>query len=192
LPGKYLPVIETRRLILREFTSDDLDAVHAYGSQKEVSQSMTYKNHTTKERTKRKLTQWLEGYAKNNGSEMRWAMVSKAHGGVIGCINLHTYNWYHKRCWAGYSLNASEWGKGYTTEAMSALIEYAFTHLDLLSIGAVVRIDNAGSCRVMEKSGASVVATLRDYWLNKGVMMTMHQYHIRKSDIADRLPQGSL
>ena len=57
----------------------------------------------------------------------------------------------------GLALDEAEgvehWGKGYATEAVRALIDHAFTDLDLLALQSCVRVTNRASRRVLEKCG---------------------------------------
>jgi len=53
----------------------------------------------------------------------------------------------------GYWLGAKYWGKGYATEAVRALIDYAFADLEFTALQSSVRVTNAASRRVLEKCG---------------------------------------
>lgn len=53
----------------------------------------------------------------------------------------------------GYSLSKNHNGKGYATEAVKLVLEYAFTNLKLHRIEAGVMPHNIGSIRVLEKAG---------------------------------------
>lgn len=53
----------------------------------------------------------------------------------------------------GYSLSKNHNGKGYATEAVKLVLDYAFTILKLHRIEAGVMPHNLGSIRVLEKAG---------------------------------------
>jgi RimJ/RimL family protein N-acetyltransferase len=53
----------------------------------------------------------------------------------------------------GYWLGVPYWGKGYATEALHALIDYAFTDLGHDALQAGARVTNPASRRVLEKCG---------------------------------------
>lgn len=53
----------------------------------------------------------------------------------------------------GYSLDKDHNGKGYATEAVKLVVNYAFTTLQLHRIEAGVMPHNIGSIRVLEKAG---------------------------------------
>jgi RimJ/RimL family protein N-acetyltransferase len=52
-----------------------------------------------------------------------------------------------------YRLARSSWGQGLATEAARALVEYAFTVVELPRVVAVTYPDNRASQRVLEKLG---------------------------------------
>jgi ribosomal-protein-alanine N-acetyltransferase len=56
-------------------------------------------------------------------------------------------------CIVGYVLDKAHNGKGYMTETIELLVDYAFTELKLHRIEAGVKPNNLGSIRVLEKSG---------------------------------------
>jgi len=66
-------------------------------------------------------------------------------------------------CHLGYRLDAAEEGKGYMTEALQALIGYAFQELKLHRIEANIMPHNAASFRVVEKLGFSSEGLARKY-----------------------------
>ena len=53
----------------------------------------------------------------------------------------------------GYWLGVPYWGKGYATEALHAVIDYAFTDLGHEAVNAGARVTNPASRRVLEKCG---------------------------------------
>jgi RimJ/RimL family protein N-acetyltransferase len=52
-----------------------------------------------------------------------------------------------------WRLSSNHWGKGYATEAASAVLRYAFTELNLNEIISFAVVANLKSRRVMEKIG---------------------------------------
>ena len=66
----------------------------------------------------------------------------------------------------GYALARPYWGKGYMTEVLCAVIDWAFTQPDIFRVQAFCDVDNLGSARVMEKAGMQREGTLRRYVLH--------------------------
>ncbi|GGE60576.1 RimJ/RimL family protein N-acetyltransferase [Priestia taiwanensis] len=56
-------------------------------------------------------------------------------------------------CWIGYFLDKEYNGKGYMTEAVKLVVDYAFQQLNLHRIEAGVMPHNIGSMKVLEKAG---------------------------------------
>ena len=80
--------------------------------------------------------------------------IFKNDGALIGTINLfQVLRGSLQSAIIGYFLDKNHNGKGYTTEAVKLLVEYAFKELKLHRIEAGVMPHNIGSIRVLEKSG---------------------------------------
>jgi ribosomal-protein-alanine N-acetyltransferase len=62
-----------------------------------------------------------------------------------------------------YTLARAAWGRGYATEAASAVLLWGFAGLRLPRIVAVAYADNAASLRVLKKSGMTRLGTRRCY-----------------------------
>lgn len=73
---------------------------------------------------------------------------------LVGTINLfQVLRDSLQSAFIGYFLDKKHNGKGYTTEAVKLMVEYAFNDLNLHRIEAGVMPHNTGSIRVLEKSG---------------------------------------
>jgi ribosomal-protein-alanine N-acetyltransferase len=57
----------------------------------------------------------------------------------------------------GYAVEERRQGHGLATEAVSLMCEFGFARFELPRILGVVHTDNAGSCRVLEKAGFTLV-----------------------------------
>ncbi|MCP3739373.1 GNAT family N-acetyltransferase [Rossellomorea sp. BNER] len=76
------------------------------------------------------------------------------HNQLIGTINLFgVLRGSLQNCFIGYFLDKKHNGKGYTTEAVKLMVEYAFEKLHIHRIEAGVIPHNIGSIRVLEKAG---------------------------------------
>ena len=52
-----------------------------------------------------------------------------------------------------FKLHPDFWGKGYGTEALKLILDFAFGDLNLHRVEAGCAVDNVGSARVLEKAG---------------------------------------
>jgi ribosomal-protein-alanine N-acetyltransferase len=145
-----LPVLTTKRLILREISILDLQDMYEYAVLPYVGPEAGWKPHTSIEETLNIIRMFIETNKK--GDVGVWAIVDKQQGKMIGTIELYNYvNRYKAEI--GYVLNPSYWGKGIVVEAGEAILRYAFNTLGLKRVEAGVFVDNHQSIRVCEKLG---------------------------------------
>lgn len=77
------------------------------------------------------------------------------HGGeeIIGLCSFQRWDARGGKAELGFALSHEYWGKGYATEAASALADFGFEHLELERIQARCFVKNAASLRVLAKIG---------------------------------------
>src|SRR4051794_17133450 len=111
--------LATDRLRLREFTLDDLDAVHAYASDPEVCRYVEWGPNTI-QTTRAFLAATVNG-AEVEPRETYTLAVTQA-GRVLGAVELSVVSEAHRRGVMGYVLRRDAWGEGIATEATKALL----------------------------------------------------------------------
>lgn len=79
----------------------------------------------------------------------------------------------------GFNLMRSEWGKGYATEAVQAILQFGFGKLGLKYINAAHHADNRASGRVLEKAGLRKMYEFRCPWKD-GTKVPMIRYQITR------------
>lgn len=109
-------------------------------------------SHWTLETHKELIEKWEENTKKDIQYEFGIFLIN--NDVLIGTIGLfHILRGPCQSATLGYSLDQDYNGKGYTTEAVNLVVNYAFEILNLHRIEAGVMPDNIGSLRVLEKSG---------------------------------------
>jgi ribosomal-protein-alanine N-acetyltransferase len=83
---------------------------------------------------------------------------------------------------AGYFLDVLQAGNGYTTEALTAAIHWAFTEGGYGRVQAGVTNGNIASSRVVEKAGLAHYKTKLQDWEWKGETFDSHYYEILKAN----------
>ncbi len=161
-----MPVIlETDRLVLRRFTTDDVGHLVELDSDPEVMRFINGGKPTPLEVVEREiLPKILAEYQRAPGFG-RWAATHKASEEFLGWFSLRQ----HEDCGPneaelGYRLRRAAWGQGYATEGARALIHMGFTELGLGRIIAQTMTVNQASRRVMEKVGLTYVRTFFQDW----------------------------
>ncbi len=142
------PILETDRLMLRPVTLDDADAVFAWTSDPRVSKFMSYT--TSKDITE--TINWITSTF-NDETEWNWVFILKSENRVIGAGSIAADKFLQGHWGIGYNLHYDYWYKGYCTEAMKAIIDFAHRQLGVNKICSEHAVDNPRSGKVMEKCG---------------------------------------
>lgn len=142
------PVIETERLILRPLTVADASAVLEWCSDERVSRYMSYPGYDDINIA----IKWLSSLA-DEKTEWNWGFVLKKSGKLIGSGSIGEDKLMDGYWGIGYNIRYDCWNKGYTTEAMKAIISFAHNELGVNKVCSDHAVDNPASGRVMEKCG---------------------------------------
>jgi RimJ/RimL family protein N-acetyltransferase len=154
-------VLETPRLILRQFTENDVDNLFNLNSDPAVMRYLTGGRPTPREEIRDQVLPFhlaVYGRLDRLGT---WAAESSASGEFLG--------WFHFRpdpdgditnIELGYRLRRPAWNLGYATEGSRALINRGFTELGVERVFAHTMTLNAGSRHVLEKCGLTLVGTI--------------------------------
>ncbi len=159
--------LPTERLVLREFTERDLQAVYEYASDSEVVRYMEWGPNTEKE-TRDFIKRAMASHGEKPRRDYQLAVVLKEEDRLIGSCGLHVSNPDHQEAWIGYCFNRHFWGKGYATEAARRLVAFGFDELKLHRIFATCDPQNKGSVRVLEKAGMRREGLLHEHKRVKG------------------------
>ncbi|MCK0131811.1 GNAT family N-acetyltransferase [Flavobacteriaceae bacterium F08102] len=82
---------------------------------------------------------------------------------AIGFIDLFDFDPHHRRAGIGILIAHEHQGQGYASEALTLLINYAFTHLFLHQIYANITVDNIKSINLFRKKGFEKIGIKRDW-----------------------------
>ncbi|MEA3430126.1 MAG: GNAT family protein [Nanoarchaeota archaeon] len=127
------------------------------------------------------LKTWV-GRREKKPCAIRFAIVLNETKEVIGCINLHSINWQHKRAETGTWLGVNHWGKGYNIESKKLLLNYAFKKLKLHKIILGTLSKNKRSQKAIKKLGAKKEAILKDHMFIEGKYYDSITYRILKKE----------
>ncbi len=147
------PVIETKRLILRQMTMDDTDELLLIFSDPEA---MKYFNVVF---DRPRMEEWVKSNLRHqveHGFSL-WAVVLKENGEVIGNCGLETDTIEGEHTVGlGFDFRRKYWNQGYAAEAARAALDHGFSHYGFETISAWIDPENRGSQRVAEKIGMIV------------------------------------
>ena len=146
--------LESPRLILREWTLDDVDDLFEYASVPGVGEMAGWPHHQNKEETLFRINRFIE-------TKRTFAVVYKENNKVIGSLGIEIYDPedafpelkdYQGRA-IGYVLSKDYWGRGLMPEAVKLVIDYCFNVLKLDFLFCDRYDFNNQSKRVQEKCG---------------------------------------
>lgn len=158
--------ITSERLLLRDFTPDDLAAIFALEAEPALHQ---YRGggQPTEEETRAFFQRTQDWQTLDPRPVYALAIVLPVDGSLIGAVFLTITNRELGQAELGYRLSSRAWGQGYATEASQALVGFGFARLGLHRIFAMCHPDNTGSQRVMQKVGMQYEGHLREDFRNR-------------------------
>lgn len=147
---KVKAILETERLLLREFVLDDLPEFFRLASDPDVTRYTGDGCNTLEEARQGMIDRPLRDYRVHGFG--RWAVVLKSTGKVIGFAGLK-YLEESAEVDLGYRFFKEHWGQGLATEAARAILNFGITELKLHRIIGIADVENKASRRVLEKVG---------------------------------------
>jgi ribosomal-protein-alanine N-acetyltransferase len=148
-------VLETERLLMREWRESDLDCYMA------LSEDVGYNCFTHPGRfsvrnagqAKQKIRERINLFDERKLG--KFPIFLKHTGEFIGTCGIAPFDFNGQpEVELGYRLCLNHWGRGYATEAAIAALRYGFADLRLNRILAFALPQNSASLRVLEKLGA--------------------------------------
>lgn len=152
-----LPVLETERLLLRQWREDDAEDLFAYAQDDRVGPMAGWSPHQSVEESLEVI-----GFFLSAGDT--YAIEWKETGTVIGGIGLHDRRHVEElrhvpQREIGYVLSPEYWGKGIMPEAVNTVLQHGFEDMNLDIIWCGHFDFNNNSRRVVEKTGFRYVKT---------------------------------
>lgn len=174
--------LETDRLILRRYVSDDAPAKYKnWTSDPEVTKFLMWKTHPNPQYTQKVTDDCVKQYS--NDDFYRWAIVLKENGDEpIGDIAVVRMEEEVSSVHIGYCLGKNWWHKGITSEALKAVMDFLFDVVEVNRIESRHDPRNPNSGKVMQKCGMKYEGTLRSSdWNNQGICDACY-YALLKSE----------
>jgi RimJ/RimL family protein N-acetyltransferase len=140
------PVLETERLVLRAPRFEDAKSVAALANDRRIAENTRRIPHPY---SRADADEFIASVNTRTGDVA--FLVALADGTPIGACGLAMTD--GPAAELGYWLGVPFWGQGFGTEAVRAVIDYAFTDLAHEAVQAGARVTNPTSRRVLEKCG---------------------------------------
>jgi RimJ/RimL family protein N-acetyltransferase len=148
-------ILDTRRLVIRQFTEDDAGNLFDLNSDPEV---MRYLGRAAPLEVLRDeiIPFHLAVYGRFDRLGT-WAAESVDSGEFLGWFHFRAEDGDITNIDLGYRLRRPAWGRGFATEGSRALIRMGFTELGVQRVFAHTMAANSGSRHVLEKCGLTLV-----------------------------------
>ncbi len=174
------PRLETERLILRQIQLSDAEALFVTFSDEAVMAFYGEMPHRSVEDSRELIRRQHEWYARREG--LRWGITRKGDDTVIGSCGLFKFDDEFQRAETGYELARAHWRQGIVSEALRAMITFAFQATPLHRIEAVVDDVNEPSKALLRKLGFTHEGTLRQRFFFRGRFCDEHYFGLLKEE----------
>ncbi len=174
-------MLETERLVLRNFTENDIEAIERIFGDEEINRFLPWfpvKNR--KEAEAFFQERYASQYAGGNGCH--YAVCLKTDNIPIGYVNVSGDD---SRDF-GYGLLKEFWGQGIITEAGRAALEQAKRD-GLPFVTATHDIENSKSGAVLRRLGMKYCYTYKEQWQPKDIPVFFRMYQLNLDGDSDRV-----
>ena len=158
--------LSSQKINLRALEPEDLEFLYNI----ENNESFWEISHTQTPFSKYILKQYIENSHLDifEAKQLRLLIEDASTKKQIGMIDLFDFNPQHKRAGIGILIHPDFQEKGFATEALSILIRYSFSNLQLHQLYANITSDNSKSIALFTKQQFKKVGVKKDWVLSEG------------------------
>lgn len=148
--------LTTDRLVLRRYIPEDALPLHeSFGLDPEMFRYSGWNPYATREAAEETVRRFMDSY--DDDHFYGWAIVRE--GELIGTIGAYDYDPEGESIEIGCSIRRANWGNGFASEAVKAVIAYLTEREGIRSVKAWCAAENTGSRKVMERAGMAFAGT---------------------------------
>lgn len=179
MSGAWPIELEGSETALREFEPADVDAVAAIIGDDRVTRFLSFDSRT-REQAAEMTKGTIERAQADPRTEFYLAVTSRDADFLVGFVRLALGA--HQGAKLGYSIGFEHQGKGYATDAVRTMLDWAFGPLGLHRVTAAVGPDNAASHALVQRLGFRLEGVLRDHVHTNGVWRDSVLYSVLASE----------
>jgi RimJ/RimL family protein N-acetyltransferase len=158
--------LEGRRLALRPFQVEDAAALHEALAESigELRRHLWFLPWVAQEQTIASAEARCRTAQANFlvRADLPYLAFNKETGRLIGSMGLHRTDWTVPKTEVGYWVRTSEVGRGYASEGVDVLVEWALSELHATRVELVTLEQNIGSRAVAERCGFTLEGVHRN------------------------------
>ena len=170
----------TERLHLRAPVESDapvLLQIHASGEVMRYSNGLPWASIEQSQGFIRSSRSWLQ-----TGRHLCLCVVERSSRQAVGTTTLYDIDRESRRAEIGFVLSELVWRRGYMSEALAAVINYAFNSLNLNRIEADTDPRNTAAIALLESLGFLREGLFRQRWIVGGHMSDSAMYGLLQED----------
>jgi ribosomal-protein-alanine N-acetyltransferase len=175
------PKLETERLLLREIVAADAGALFAIHGNAPLMRWFGVDPLVDLAGAEKMVTFFASWRALANPGT-RWGIQRKGEAELCGTCGLFAWNRAWRKCTLGYELAPQAQGQGLMHEALLAVLDWGFDHMELNRVEAQVHPENLASLRSVERLGFRQEGLLRELGFWGGRYHDMFQYSLLRKD----------
>lgn len=151
--------LRTERLVLRKHVMEDAASLHeGFGIDPAMFEYSGWNPYATLEMAEKTVSDAIMSY-----SDPRFYGWAIEHGKrLVGTIGAYDYDAEKNAIEVGMSIEKASWGRGFATEALSAVLRYLSEEEKITTVTAWCASDNIGSQRALNKAGMAKVKVEKD------------------------------
>lgn len=166
--------LHTERLHLRKMQISDSPSLFKIWSDPEVTRFMNIDCFTDENQAK-DMINLLDELSQDNKT-IRFSIIETDSNEIIGSCGYDSLDFENAKAVIGFDIARAFWGKGYASEAIRSLLDYAFSALKLNRIEAQLEPENVNSIKVLQKLNFTFEGTLRQYERVNGKFKDLNIY----------------
>ncbi|PFO09377.1 ribosomal-protein-serine acetyltransferase [Bacillus sp. AFS076308] len=171
----------SNRLILRQFSQKDVESFYLYRSSPEVAKFQSWENYQYHD-AEVFVRKQSKSMPDQPGTWFQFAIALVETNHLIGDCALHTLLNEPRIVEIGFTLAEEHQGKSYASEAVRALLSYAFNDLGKHKVIAFTDVRNEKSIRLLERVGMRREGHLLENYMSKGQWVDEYQYSLLQSE----------
>ena len=159
---------------------EDAEQFFRFAGSETVTKYMFWKPHKDVSESVASIAKTVSRYETENC--WRWGIALGETDELIGIIDLLDIREETRSCTFAYMIAEEFWGRGYATEALSAVLGFAFHNLGMETVWAEHFDPNGASGAVMRKAGMEHIGTEKGKYEKNGEVFDVPQYRITRKD----------
>jgi RimJ/RimL family protein N-acetyltransferase len=186
--------IQTTRLLVRRFQDGDAPAFFEYRNDPEVARYQGW-DSISEARARAFIQEQKRIEPGVPGQWFQFAIALKESSQLVGDCGLCVLVQDARQAQLGISLARAFQGRGLATEAVNAVLDYAFINLDLHRVVATVDVENKRSAALMERVGLRREghfiknAWFKGHWADEYLYAVLQAEWLPRRGLPSGLPQ---